>query len=133
MNVLKVKATAAFEGEADATVTASDGQTEASVTFKVSTQIVGISGNGAEEAVNCYPNPFTDLLHMDLDLPSGYSGPVMIRVYNMAGVNILTRSTDHLVGGKGSAKLNMSGNPRGHYLLQVEAGGEKHTIILNKK
>ena len=92
---------------------------------------------GVEKAhsggLNCYPNPCTDQLFVDLNLQSGYTGSVMIRVFNMAGINIMTHTSGNLMGGTGSVTLDLGGEPRGHYILQINAGDEKHSAIINKQ
>ncbi|MCK4750460.1 MAG: DUF362 domain-containing protein, partial [Bacteroidales bacterium] len=80
-NVLKVNASVAFEGEANVTVVASDGEFEASAGFKMTSNITGIRTNrNGGEAISFYPNPFTDLVNLDLTLESGYTGMVSIQV-----------------------------------------------------
>ena len=133
MNVLKVMASADFEGEAEVTIVASDGKSEASATFKVTSGIVGVSVSDLKAALNCYPNPVTDQLHVELNLGTGYTGPVAIRLYNMAGIHILTHFSGSLTGGTGSYSLDMAGKPAGQYILQLDAGGKKHSVIINRK
>ncbi len=133
-NVLKVNASASFEGESDVTVVASDGEFEASSGFKVTSNITGIHANSnGGEAISFYPNPFTDLVNLDLNLESGYSGQVSIEVYNMAGMLVSSRNSDKLTGGRGSVSIDMSGDPSGYYILKVNAGGETLSVVLNKQ
>jgi hypothetical protein len=131
-NVLKVNASAEFTGEVDVTVVASDGEFEASAAFKVTANIVGIPERGRSARLSCYPNPFTDLLSLDVHLESGYTGPFVVQVYNMAGMNVLTLASGRLKGGNGTLTVDMGGEPRGYYILKVEAGGETHTMVLHK-
>ena len=132
-NVLKVKATAAFEGAAEVTIHASDGRTEASATFTVTTTIVGISENGQNEALNSYPNPVSDKLYLDMNLTGTFTGHVNVQVFNMAGVSIKSFPSAYVLGGKGAITLDMGGLPRAYYILQVQAEGEHYSIMINKK
>jgi len=132
-NVLKVNASAAFEGEAEVIVTASDGEFDTATSFKITSSIVGISADRISGEISCFPNPFTDFLTLDVNLASGYTGAVMIRVYNMTGKDIMTSASGMLVGGNGSVSLEMGGEPRGPYVLQVSAGGENHSIVICKQ
>lgn len=132
-HVLKVNATEAFEGEADVTVVASDGEFEASTGFKVTRDVTGIPVHNQEtRRVRCYPNPFTDLVHLEVNLESVHDGPVAIRVYNMAGMLIYTHPAETLSGGHAVITLELEGEPKGIYILEMEAGGDTHSILLNK-
>jgi hypothetical protein len=132
-HVLKVNASAAFTGEVDVTVVASDGEYEASTPFKVTSNIVGTSVDRIPKGIGCYPNPFTDLLCVDLNLESGFTGPVVVSVYNMAGMNVMTHVSGSVTGGKGALAIDLGGEPRGYYILKVETGGETHSMVLNKQ
>ncbi len=131
--VLKVNASAAFEGSADVTVLASDGEFNASTSFQITSNIVGVAGDGISGEISCYPNPFTDLLSVHLDLHSGYSGPVFIQVYNMAGIQVMTQSPVLLVGGNGTVSLDMSGESRGQYILNLSTVDENHSMVIHKQ
>ncbi len=133
MNVLKVKATALLEGAADVTIAATDGKSEASASFRVSTVIVGVSENGQSAELNCYPNPVTDRLYLDINLESAHTGHADVKVFNMAGINIISYTSAYLLGGKGAVTLDMGGEARGFYILQVDTGGEQHSMIITKK
>jgi hypothetical protein len=63
-NDLLVQAVSAFEGNAQVTVRASDGEFETSLSFKVSSSIVGLSPDQSAEAYRFYPNPVSDILHV---------------------------------------------------------------------
>lgn len=132
-HVLKVSASAALEGEVDVEVAASDGEFSASTSFKITSNIVGIYGDVISGEISSFPNPFTDLLSLDLKLLSGYTGPVRIHLYNMAGLNVLSSSQHFITGGNGAVSLDMSLEPAGQYVLQVHAGNEHHSIVIHKQ
>jgi len=131
--VLKVNATATFTGEADVTVTATDGEFDANVDFKVTHDATGIKSVFSSEELKCYPNPVTDLIHVDLNLESGYSGAFTVQVYNMAGKIVKTQSAGFVSGGTGSVSLNLGAEPHGTYLLEVSVGGTVKTLVINKQ
>lgn len=132
-NVLTVNASAAFDGAVEATVTASDGEFDISISFHITASITGKSEIGTDAEISCYPNPFSDLLYLDLNLASGFTGPVVIKVYNMAGMNVLTHTSWKLVGGNGELSIDLGDKPDGNYLLQIAAGAEIHSVIINKQ
>ncbi|MCK4751202.1 MAG: T9SS type A sorting domain-containing protein, partial [Bacteroidales bacterium] len=102
--------------------------------FKMTSNITGIRTNrNGGEAISFYPNPFTDLVNLDLTLESGYTGMVSIQVYNMAGMVVTSHTADRITGGQGTVTLDLAGEPRGYYILKVNAGGEVHSVVLNKQ
>jgi len=131
--VLKVIASASFEGEAPVEVVATDGEFEASVSLMISTQIVGIEKEQVKAELIAYPNPFTDLIHVDLNLASGYSGPVALEVYDMAGRKLVTHFTTQLSGGEGALNMELGELPCGYYMLKFQAGSENHTLLINRQ
>lgn len=131
-NALKVKASAAFEGEADVSVLASDGLTEATTTFKITAVIVGIPGSGAADGISCYPNPVTDHLIVKLQLESAYTGKTSVQLFNMAGMSLISHNVN-LIGGAGSVGINLSGQTAGYYILRIDAGTETYSRPINKR
>ncbi|MEN8202751.1 MAG: sugar-binding protein [Bacteroidota bacterium] len=93
---------------------------------------VEVTGDIEDYELLCYPNPFSDLLHVNLNLSTAYSGPASVLIYDMAGRSILHQKDIYLSGGIGYVSLEMSGESRGMYLLKVRAGKEHHSMILNK-
>jgi len=132
-NALIVNASASYTGEADVTVTASDGEFEASVVFKVTTNITGISRETDEPGFHAYPNPASDLLYLDMNLASGYTGEGLVQVYNMAGTRCLIRQQARLTGGTGTVTLDLADLPAGSYIIQLSAGGGNHSLVINKQ
>jgi hypothetical protein len=130
--VLKVHASASFEGEAEVELIASDGEFEARVSFKITSDIVGIHRNRAEEEVTCYPNPCSDLLYVNLNLKSAYTGMADVAIHDMSGKSVVSFHDIYLSGGMGSMSLEMSGVPRGMYVLKVRAGKEQQSLVLSK-
>lgn len=132
-NVLRVKASAAFEGAADVRILATDGRSEASLTFKLSSAITGISGREQVEGLSCYPNPVNDKLYVDIKLVNAFTGFVDIHLYNMAGVRIQTIPSVYLMGGRGVRTLDMSALANGSYVLRIQANGEYHSLLVYKR
>ncbi len=133
-NILKVNATELFTGEADVTVTATDGEYDASTGFKVTQAATGTEADLNDvEALRCFPNPFTGLLNMELNLKSGYSGQVIVQVYNMAGISVMTHTSGHISGGQGTLSIDLGGEPHGYYILEINAGGTIKSMIINKQ
>ncbi len=132
-HAFKVNASASFEGEAQVEVVASDVEYEATVSLNISTRIVGIKQSKGTVDLVCYPNPFTDLIHVNLNLASGYSGPVSLQIYDMAGRKAVSHFTVKLSGGEGSLEMGLGELPRGYYMLKVEAGTENHTLLINRQ
>ncbi len=132
MNVLKVKASAAFDGEADVSVLASDGITEASTTFKITAVIAGISGRGAAEGINCYPNPVSDHLNVELQLESSYTGKASVQLFNMAGMSLISHNAN-LIGGEGFVGIDLGGQTSGYYILRIDAGAETYSFPIHKR
>ena len=85
------------------------------------------------EELNCYPNPVTDKLYLDINLENAFTGHVDVKVFNMAGMNIMSHASAYLLGGKGAITLDMGGEAHGYYILQVNTEGEQHSMIINKK
>jgi hypothetical protein len=133
-HVLKVNALATFTGETNVTVVATDGEFETSTEFKVTTNVTGIRPeSNYPQILGCYPNPFTDLLNVEINLPSDQSGQVIVRVYNMAGIAVITETIGSTSGGKGTFTIDMGGEPGGYYILEIDAGEATQSIIINKQ
>jgi len=131
-NELKASASSSFEGEALVTVTATDGEYEASTSFKMTAEITGISRGERNEEITYYPNPVKQVLHIKLNLKSGYTGPVSFHLINMAGMEVLGQVSDHVAGGTGSISLDLSNETGAYYILKVNAGGEYHALPVLK-
>jgi hypothetical protein len=132
--VLKVHATESFEGEAEVTVTATDGEFEAQVSFKVNRTVIGMEKTQlAGDPVRCYPNPFTDLVQGEVNLASGYSGPFTVQLVDLAGRQVASLQEGLLSGGFGTFTVEMGDQPMGLYILRLRAGDEVHTQILTRK
>ncbi len=131
---LKVIATEQFEGEAEVTVTAGDGEFEAVVTFRVTRSVIGTgTDRWPESPIRCYPNPFSDLLQAEVELGSGYTGAVTIQLFDLAGKQVVSLPDARMSGGFGSFTLEMGDQPSGHYILRLRAGEEEHSMILTRR
>ncbi len=102
-------------------------------------QLIGPFSTGVDEVrkddpgLRCYPNPVTDLLNVKLDLESGYTGPVTIRVCNMAGMMVVSMPSGSVTGGVGTLSIDLGNQPQGQYLLEVSTGIATITAIINKQ
>ena len=131
---LKVIATEQFEGEAEVTVTAGDGEFEAIVTFRVTRSVIGTgTDRWPESPIRCYPNPYSDLLQAEVELGSGYTGAVTIQLFDLAGKQVASLQDARISGGFGSFTLEMGDQPAGHYILRLRAGEEEHSMILTRR
>jgi len=83
--------------------------------------------------LTCYPNPFIDMLHADIDLRGDYTGPVTFNVYGLDGRVVLSLETGHLAGGTGTLSADLGGLPAGTYLLEVRAGELRLTETVIKQ
>ncbi|HER08093.1 MAG TPA: DUF362 domain-containing protein [Bacteroides sp.] len=132
-NALIVRASASFDGAAEVTVTASDGEFDAGVTFQVTSNITGIPQETAAAEFRAYPNPVTGLLHLEFNLESGHTGQGVIQVYNLAGTRCFVEHQTGLSGGVGTATMDLADLPGGSYIVQVRAGGGVHALMVHKK
>jgi len=132
-NELKVNASASFEGEANVTVSASDGEFETNTSFKMTAQITGISSGELAPEISCFPNPVDQVVHVQLNLKSVYTGKVSLSLYNMAGMELINRDVDYMSGGSGMLSLDMSGVPGAYYILKVYAGGGIYSLPIYKR
>ncbi len=66
--------------------------------------------------VHCYPNPFTDEIHISFE--AGYSGTGEIGIYDVLGRNVFSMSC-HLVEGENSITI-CPNLPKGIYVLKLE-------------
>jgi hypothetical protein len=83
--------------------------------------------------MNAYPNPFRDMVQLDLDLDKAYTGPVYVEVFNLAGRQLQYHSSAIVLGGKGQMQLDLAGEPSGYYLLQVRAGARQLSTVIQKQ
>jgi hypothetical protein len=131
-NILKVRASEVITGEKVVTMVATDGTFEASTTFNVTTNITSLVENASLAPLSCYPNPFTDLLQVSLNLGNG-SSDVLIQVSNIAGVTVLKQTLQSAAGRTGNITIDLAGEPCGNYLLQVTSGEENYSVVLSKR
>jgi len=133
-HVLSVNADPAFSGETSVEVVASDGESQVSDQFRVSVDLTGISleisGKGE---VHCYPNPFTDILYIELNQVPGKSGSVAIHVYNLAGKRVLSYQPGHLSGPRKAVSIDLSGYPEGSYIVEVRGETFSRSMIVHKQ
>jgi PKD repeat protein len=87
--------------------------------------LVGIDGQELSSGLMVYPNPFSDLIQVELNLME--NSPVSFGFYDLAGRLMFTRN--FTAGGAGarqfSLPMNSSELPNGVYVLSIEAGAQK--------
>ena len=80
----------------------------------------------AEEVV-IYPNPTNDFVNVEF--PSVLKSKVIVNIYNILGEKILSQE---ITSGTNVAKLNLSGNKAGIYLLTLNSGTKFITKRISK-
>jgi len=80
----------------------------------------------AEEVV-IYPNPTNDFVNVEF--PSVLKSKVIVNIYNVLGKKILSQE---IQSGTNIAKLNLSGNNAGIYLLTIDDGSKVITKRISK-
>lgn len=133
LNVLKVRASAVFEGAATVEVVASNGSTEAMTTFKASVSTLGFGTEEVVEEVRCYPNPVTDLMQVRISLGQGHDEMADIRVFALDGSQEIHHSGARLNGGQGQFTLDLNGLSPGYYLLRVDSGTRQFSTSIQKR
>jgi hypothetical protein len=84
---------------------------------------VGDATSGAKYTV--YPNPTTGVLSVDFETLSG--GNLEVRVLDLAG-RVVTRNTIAISAGSNSFSVDLSSNPAGIYMLQLQEGERVETV-----
>jgi len=83
--------------------------------------------------ISCYPNPFTDQVHVKMKLQDMSQGVVEIKVFDLAGTLVMTRISDKILNGEGEVTLNLGDKPSGSYILQVDGGNKRHSVMIQKQ
>ena len=83
--------------------------------------------------IGCYPNPFTNQVHVKLSFQSSPGSGAVIRVFDMSGKLVLKQISNKLVKGEGEEILNLGDRPSGTYVIQVDMGSERQSMIVQKK
>lgn len=78
------------------------------------------------EQVKAYPNPFKDVLYVDL---TGWNTDVAVNIVNMSGLKVIE---EHFQKANGMEVINTSLLPDGTYLVTFKVGGYSSTIKLQK-
>ncbi len=77
--------------------------------------------------IKVYPNPAVSNITLSYNQ---LTGPAVISIYNMAGQKV---ATTNLAQGTSESSINVSALQTGTYILELSAGNDKHTTLLNKK
>jgi hypothetical protein len=72
-----------------------------------------------------YPNPTTGVLNVDFETLTG--GNLEVRVLDLAG-RVVTRTAVETLAGSNSFSVDLSGNPAGIYMLQLQQGERVETV-----
>lgn len=89
-----------------------------SVSFTYDGTTTAIADINSAIAVDVYPNPAQDFIHLDLSDMDVKQGSV--EIYNALG----ELSYTHVFNGESSLKLNLESLPRGVYLYRIESQGD---------
>jgi gluconolactonase len=81
-----------------------------------------ITGNIIPE-LNCFPNPFEDVIRFDYTLVE--PGQVTLQVFNIAGQKVITLVDQVLTSGNHSATWNSNSQPSGNYYLKMLLPGKQ--------
>lgn len=84
----------------------------------------GLSNNILDEGeLSVYPNPFDDLINIDIDLPS--TGTLLLKVYDLEG-KLITQKQVAILSGKENIRLSLEQLASGNYVLNAifETGAE---------
>jgi hypothetical protein len=117
----------------------SDKQYSRNLGYDYGIELVGPNSTGIHlsEAVagdlECYPNPFTDILNTEIDIQGDYTGPVSFDMYSLDGRLCLSLPVGTLNGGSGNFHADLGELPAGTYLLEVLAGKNKLQKIVIKQ
>lgn len=72
-----------------------------------------------------YPNPFSNITTVEIDVPEGYNGNVRLEVYNTTGKLIKVLADKPFGGGKHRLAFDASSLPGGLYFCKMTAGNVK--------
>ena len=83
--------------------------------------------------MTCYPNPFTDQIHVKMNCQSGADSEAVIQVFDLAGKLVLEQISNNNLNGEGEMTLNLGDRPSGAYVIQVEIGSKRHAMVIQKQ
>jgi len=129
-NQLTVNADDAYSGEYPVTVTASDGQYEALVQFKVMAQITGVFDKNVSGKLVVYPNPASEKLFLTLPVQTNNQS-FIVEIFGMNGARIMQEKFSPEDSQEVNS-LNVGRLLPGTYLLKLTIGKNTFTEIFNK-
>ncbi|TSA35442.1 MAG: DUF362 domain-containing protein [Porphyromonadaceae bacterium] len=130
-NKLTVIADNEYAGDVLATITATDGQYEASLNFMIFDETSGIVNNSLSGKITIYPNPASEILF--LTLPSKiHNQSIKVEVYSLNGVRVISENLNYSEPDE-LIHLNVCHLITGSYLIRINAGNENFTERFYKK
>jgi hypothetical protein len=83
--------------------------------------------------ISCFPNPFTDQIRVKMLFQKRVEEDVVIRIFDLAGTLVKTIVSEPLLKGEGEWIIDLGERPAGSYILQVDAGKGKYSIMIHKQ
>ncbi|MDX2430858.1 MAG: T9SS type A sorting domain-containing protein, partial [Bacteroides sp.] len=90
-------------------------------------------GNILSGVISGYPNPFADQIHIKMSFQSVPQDDAVIQVFDLGGKLVLKHISKHMLNGKGEVTLDLVDQPTGNYVLQVDIGSERQSMIIQKQ
>ncbi|MFH0755985.1 MAG: DUF362 domain-containing protein [Bacteroidota bacterium] len=121
---LQVWAGLGFTGEAMVELSATDGEYTASITFKVSwIGTVAINAFELGPGVVCYPNPFNDVLYIEIDRGGQTSVPATLAIYNLKGQLMQSQFIQLAADQMTTTRMILDQGSAGLYIVEVKVDG----------
>jgi hypothetical protein len=130
-NKLTVHADNGFSGDVLVTITATDGQSEASLSFMIIDQTTGIINNNLSGKLTIYPNPATEILFLTLPAKTN-NQTFSVEVYSMNGKRIMSENFN-LKESREVIQLNVKHLKSGSYVIRAIGGRESFNEVFYKK
>jgi hypothetical protein len=130
-NKLSVKADNGYAGDVLVTVTATDGQYEASLGFKIIDQTTGVSNYCLSGGINIYPNPASETLFLTLPAKTDNQS-FTVEVFSMNGARMINEKFNSPEP-KGVIRLNVSNLKTGAYMVRILLGRGNYSDVFYKE
>lgn len=102
-----------------------------SIVLKAATTLVKPQLPKSQFKASVYPNPATDVVHLDFAIPE--AGPLTISLFNINGQLVKIISKNVLEAGNHQVEMNAGSISPGVYWIQFESSKEIQTVKLIKK
>lgn len=132
--ILKVQAGLGYEGETIVELNASDGEFEATIEFKVFSNVTVI-GEKTQlgPAISFYPNPFSEIFYVEVDAGNDYTQNAILKVYNLQGQLVDSENIVVIPGGNSISSVNLGIGSPGVYILELKVDGNTFSRVIRKK